>query len=383
MFYVQHLLGVGHLKRASLIAEAMAAAGLDVAVVLGGPQIRGVEFRGCARILLPAVRAADPAFAALVNEQGEPVDDALRDARASRLLSEFGALSPDVLLIEQFPFGRRQFRFELMPLLETARTAARPPRIVSSVRDVLVRKDKPDRNAEMASLARTWFDRVLVHGDPALITLDQTFPEMETIAPIVEYTGYVADQRSRRAVADREAGRGEVVVSVGGGAVGEPLLRAALAARPLTRLADRPWRLIAGPNLPDEVFDRFAWDAPPGVIVERWRDDLPTLLRNCVLSLSQAGYNTIMDIVQARARAVVVPFAEGDQTEQALRARTLAERGVLGVVEARELTPERLAQALDAAMDREPALADVDVSGAETTARIIASLCGEESPEEA
>ena len=46
MFYVQHLLGIGHLKRASLIARAMAAAGLDVSVVLGGREVPGVRLRG-------------------------------------------------------------------------------------------------------------------------------------------------------------------------------------------------------------------------------------------------------------------------------------------------------------------------------------------------
>ena len=41
LFYVQHLLGIGHLKRAEILAEAMAAAGLDVTVAYGGrpPQV--------------------------------------------------------------------------------------------------------------------------------------------------------------------------------------------------------------------------------------------------------------------------------------------------------------------------------------------------------
>ncbi len=79
-----------------------------------------------------------------------------------------------------------------------------------------------------------------------------------------------------------------MIVTAGGGAVGETLLRAALAARPLSRLADRVWRLITGPNLPDRVFEDIAWHRPPGVIIERWRDDLPALFRNCRL-VDRAG----------------------------------------------------------------------------------------------
>lgn len=127
MFYVQHLLGVGHLKRASLLAAAMVEAGLDVAVVLGGRDVAGIDFTGCARIQLPAVRAADESFKILIDDNGQPVDDAWREGRVARLLTEFAALRPDVLILELFPFGRLQFRFELLPLLEAARWPSRAP----------------------------------------------------------------------------------------------------------------------------------------------------------------------------------------------------------------------------------------------------------------
>ena len=61
-------------------------------------------------------------------------------------------------------------------------------------------------------------------------------------------------------------GRDEVVVSVGGGAVGAPLLKAAVAARPRTALADRTWRLLLGENLP--AHDRAALAREEGIVVE-------------------------------------------------------------------------------------------------------------------
>ena len=131
MFYVQHLLGVGHLKRASLIARAMSASGLDVTVALGGPEVEGVDFGGCARVLLPSARAADETFKTLLDEHGEAIDEAWRDSRSARLLHAFEAIDPDVLLVEQFPLGRRQFRFELSPARGRAhRPALAPDRLV-------------------------------------------------------------------------------------------------------------------------------------------------------------------------------------------------------------------------------------------------------------
>ena len=143
LYYVQSLLGVGHVKRASLIAAALQAAGLEVTVVLGGAPVPGITFDGCSRVLLPAVRTLDASFSALVDTAGRPIDDAFRDRRAARLLQEFAAIRPQALLIEMFPFGRGQFKFELLPLLEEAWARPDRPCIVSSVRDARVSKGTP------------------------------------------------------------------------------------------------------------------------------------------------------------------------------------------------------------------------------------------------
>ncbi len=172
-------------------------------------------------------------------------------------------------------------------------------------------------------------------------------------------------------------GRDDVIVSVGGGAVGLPLLEAALLARPLSRLKTHVWRLITGPNLPDAAYDRLAWGPPDGVIVERWRDDLPQMLAGAALSISQGGYNTVMDILAARVRSIVVPFAAGNETEQTFRARRLAERGALTLLAAEDVSPQSLAEAVDDTMASAPSSVQspivIDTTGAKTTARLIAA----------
>jgi predicted glycosyltransferase len=375
MFYVQHLLGIGHLKRASLIARAMAGAGLDVCVVLGGRDVPGIRFDGCARILLPPVRAADETFRVLLDESDAPIDDAWRDHRAARLLFEFEALRPDVLMLELFPFGRRMFSFELLPLLTAARASPEPPKIVCSVRDILARKADPERNRKTVAFARAWLDGIFVHADPRLVTVEQSYPELTELADKLAYTGYVVEPAGPPARPTSPIGADEVIVSTGGGAVGLPLLRAAIAARPLSRLADRTWRLLAGPNLADEAYAALAWSAPEGIVVERWRSDLPALLRGCAVSVSQAGYNTVMDVLAAGARAVLVPFADDAETEQTTRARLLQERGMAVCLDAARLSPEFLAAAIDKALTLTPASVEIDVAGAETTARLVGALC--------
>ena len=79
-----------------------------------------------------------------------------------------------------------------------------------------------------------------------------------------------------------------------------------------------------------------------------------------------------MEILAAGTRAVVVPFAEAGETEQTGRARRLAERGLIGLVEASILTPAALASSIDAADARKPGEnPPIDLDGARKTAAFL------------
>jgi predicted glycosyltransferase len=372
LFHVQHLLGLGHLKRAELLTTAMAEAGLEVTVALGGAPLAAVPFAAGRVAELPPARIAGEDFATLLDAAGRPVDEAWRERRRAALLDLLHTADPDVVLVELFPFGRRQFRFELVPLLEAAQAMPRAPKIAVSVRDVLVAPKRPGRAEEAVATLRRFFDAVLVHGDPKLVPFERTFPAAAEIADLIRYTGYVA--AAPKAV-ESEAGAGEVLVSAGGGAVGAPLLRAALAARKISPLADRTWRLIAGPNLPEPDYAELQRSAPPDVVVERFRNDFPARLATCALSISQAGYNTTLDVLTAGARAVLVPYETPGETEQRLRAELFAERGLLTLLPAAALSPDSLAAAIAAALAKpKPPSAGIDLGGAATTAALVRRL---------
>jgi len=49
----------------------------------------------------------------------------------------------------------------------------------------------------------------------------------------------------------------------------------------------------------------------------------------------------VAEVLQARVRAVLVPFAAGGESEQTLRAQLLAERGICAMVEEAKLSPQR------------------------------------------
>jgi len=371
LVYVQHLLGIGHLARVSRIAAALAKAGADVTLVSGGAVVSGFPPQGVKLVQLPAIRARDMSFSALIDDDGNAIDDVFKANRRDRLIQAFDAVQPDVLIIEAFPFGRRQMRFELLPLLTHARATARPPLIASSVRDILQENRKAGRAEETLTTLRNFFDLVLVHGDPQFARLEETFPLAGEIADRIVYTGLVAGE------AATSPDRFDVVVSAGGGVVGRKLIDAALAAAPGLLGRWPRWCILTGPNFPAAERATLQAGLPAGVVLETFRADFPGLLANARLSVSQAGYNTICDILRAGCPAVLIPFAEGGETEQSDRARRLATLGLAAVVAEDRLTPGSLADAMAAAPA--PRGLTLNLDGAAETARILEQLlerCG-------
>ncbi len=358
LLYVQHLLGIGHLVRAGALARGLEAAGIRVVLVSGGMPVPVLDIGvGVSRFeQLPPVRAADETFKNLVDETGNSVDDAWRARRRERLLAIFHRERPDIVITELYPFGRRQMRFEIEPLLERARTLreqAGLPVIASSVRDILVPPAKAERTDEIIERVRHYYDLVLTHGDGEVIPFERSFTRAGDIAGITRSTGYVVGPVPARQ-GPGAPGYDEVIVSAGGGAVSEDLLQAAIGARALCDLRERVWRVLIGHNYAEAAFLTCRAAAPTGVLVERARSDFTQLLANCALSISQGGYNTVTEILATGARAVCLPFAGGRESEQTLRCRLLAERGVLQVVERDVLCAEQVALAVGRALKSQP-----------------------------
>lgn len=365
-FYVQHLLGIGHLARASRVSRALVDAGFEVTLVTGGAPVAGFPGANIRHVQLPAVVASNSGFSALADLDGNPVDAAFEQARTTQLLDAFHAARPDVVIFEAFPFGRRQVRFELLPLIQAIEAARPRPLLFSSIRDILQENRKPGRDRETVDLIRAHFDGVLVHGAPEFVRLEETFAVAAEIADRVYYTGLVAPDEPEPA-----EDRFDTVVSAGGGAVGSALIQAALDARKI--LNDRSaWCVITGPNLPQSDYNRFEALAGDNVSLFRFRPDFPRLLPSAELSISQAGYNTVCDLLVARCRALLVPFAAGGETEQGVRAEKLEALGLARVVSEEGLTGSTMADAIRAA--RQLVVPDhlpFALNGAAETARVI------------
>ena len=247
LFWVQQLLGSGHLKRALTLARAMADEGLEVTLAAGGMPMASLLPAGFELVQLPAIRTSDPSFAQLVDAEGRPADDALWQERQAGLQRLLALRRPQVLITEMFPFGRRAFRRELLPLLEAAAAMRPRPWRLCSVRDILVRKPAPESYAWMRDLALAHYDRILVHTDPQLIPFDLTFPFAAALRGRLVDTGYVVDAAAAYAGEPRQARPRCWYRPAAGGSAPRFWRRRSRPARA------RPWRRRHGASSPAAI----------------------------------------------------------------------------------------------------------------------------------
>jgi predicted glycosyltransferase len=378
LFYCQHSLGMGHLVRSLTLAEELASR-FRVVLLNGGRFPKGVVVPDGVEVVDLPPLGLDEEGRLVCRDRRRSLERA-RAVRRRTILEAYHEARPRVVLVELFPFGRKKFADELLPLLETARDdeGARPA-VVCSLRDILVGREDQQRYDERAvELANRYFDAVLVHADPRFVRIEESLRSATPLQVPVYHTGFVAPRTARSCnVAPRAARRRQVVVSAGGGVVGESLLRAAADAHAVVWREERlRTRLVAGPFLPEPVWRslRAAADGTPGLSVRRFVRDLSTEIRGSSASVSQCGYNTVLDILRARTPALVVPFGEGTEDEQSRRAARLERLGLVRMLRPEEMTPARLADEIRALGTFEPSALELDLDGARKATRVVDDL---------
>ena len=367
---VTHLLGTGHLSRALTLGRAFAAAGHQVCVASGGFPAPQLSYEGIDLVQLPPLRSDGVDFTRLLTPDGTVAEEAYHAARQQAVCDALRNMHPDVLITELYPFGRRSLKAEFLALLQAAHALPRRPVVLASIRDILAPPSKPKKAIEADAVIAEFYDSVLVHSDPAATRLDISWPVSDMLAGKLHYTGYVAPPAA--APHPECAGGGEVLVSAGGGSVGDTLYETALDAARLT--PDTPWRLLVGGSDAAERIARFKAAGSPAII-EAARPDFRQMLRHAAASVSMCGYNTALDLLQAGTPAVLVPFDAGKEVEQSLRAGSLAPLDGIEVLKTAELAPERLAQAVQDAITAPPrATEGFRFDGAARTVEIAAEL---------
>ena len=274
--------------------------------------------------------------------------------RANLIRSAVADFSPDLLLIDKKPFGVED---ELCAAFEGLPGGAKRPQLVLLLRDIL---DSPASTTQIwrkngyFDAVTAWYDQVLVVGVPQIFDLRSEYQFPSLAAAKLRYCGYIARPPGLRS---RDAVRAElgvqvdeplVLVTPGGGEDGFAMLQATLGGLASLESSQRPrTHIVCGPELADAQCSAIEMQAQRlrGVSLQRFSDDMMSLMAACDVAVSMGGYNTVCELLTLRKRAVVVPRA-CPGLEQSIRAQRMAALGLLRMVDPSVLTPTLLMQAI-------------------------------------
>ena len=372
MFYCQHILGMGHLIRSVEIVRGLIP-DFQICFVNGGQVIEEFEFpREIEVINIPAIKT-DSEFTELT-----PVDDSLtmselETIRTKILLETCDRFQPDILIIELFPFGRRRFSFELIPLMEKAK--AMGAKIVSSVRDIVVTKQNQQRHEEkVCRLINKYFDMLLIHGDPNFVKLNLSFSRVNDLTCPVHYTGYVVQPLPQPQLI---ANKPIILVSVGGGRFGHDLLECVAHTAPILKdKIPHYLQVFTGAFSPDEVLVKLQQITKnlDNITIERYTPNFLNYMQQADLSIGISGYNTTMNILSTGVKAMMMAFQGNNDKEQETRLKKLDSLGRVKMIQPEDLHPEKFAEQIISYLQQDKTELSLNLDGVNNTAKYIKQL---------
>ena len=361
LMYAQDSKGMGHIVRSVTIARHILAAFPKTVAYLATESPIAGDFPlpdRCDYVKLPMRLSLNGGFAPDPEEL--EARDRFRGVR-SRILQEVAlGLSPDLVLVDHEPLGRKgEFRDGLFALKEQSPET----KFVFGLRDIMDGVERTRTLWEELGVydaLENLYDGIAVYGSRDLFDVAKAYAIPPSVRPKLHYCGFVIREPPR---GDPTAIRREhrlpaegplVVATVGGGSDGFPVLDATLDA--VAKLQkERPNLnaiLVTGPLMPSGFQDRLRAKAPRRCRVISRADNFQ-LMAAADAIVSMGGYNSVCEALSLGRPLVIVPRAT-HKIEQQIRAETLAARGLAQWVHPKELDGARLAEALRWALARDP-----------------------------
>jgi predicted glycosyltransferase len=385
IFYCQYVWGMGHLFRSIEVARALA--GHEVILVAGGQEIDVRLPQHVTLVRLPGFYM-DEQFTTLIPEDADRKIEDIQRQRKELLYALCSRHKPDLLIIELYPFGRTLFGFELRPLLDAIRQGRfGKVKVVCSLRDILVeKKDQKAYEARVLNDLNAHFDLLLIHSDPELMPLDETFSRVKDIQVPIFYTGFVAQKarpgagkklRQQLAIGAREK---LIVASAGGGRSGFALLSNLIqAVRLLPNSKQIRLEMFTGPFRDEDEFKKLSAHSSKRIRVRYFTKRFLDFLSAADLSVSLAGYNTCMNLLVTRTPALVYPYLR--QREQPLRVAKIKKYLAMKILHEKDINPNRLGEHIQQMLQTSKLSGSIQINldGAENTAHYLNEQLGSKS----
>jgi predicted glycosyltransferase len=368
--YSHDTLGLGHIRRSLLIAQAVSQSclGATTLMIAGAREAGAFPWAaGVDCLTLPSIQKGDDGRYRSRRLHLSMPD--LVTVRARIIQSALEAFAPDVLIVDTEPRGA--FR-ELEPALSSLRMQGQT-HCVLGLRDV---RDEPSvvrrewLKASSDAAIRDYYDQVWVYGDRSVFDVVKEYDLSAEVASKLRYTGFL-DQTARlefvhpgddgpRLLATLPQER-LILCTVGGGQDGARLARAFVAAE---MPAGTFGLVLVGPQMAADLLDELReLSARSGrVRVLRFLPEPAPLLARADRLVTMGGYNSTLEAISFGKPTLIVPRVK-PRLEQWIRADRFRALGLVDLLHPDDLSPERLGKWLASDYAPRPARDVVDMNG--------------------
>jgi predicted glycosyltransferase len=265
----------------------------------------------------------------------------VKQTREAILKESVLRFNPDLMVVDKRASG---IDGELLPTLHALRENGRHTKLALGVRDIL---DEPERTRKILAgngsfeVIDEFYDEVWIYGSKEIFDTAKEYAFPESIHRKTFYCGYL---KRPTVSTGRNEGPPRVLITTGGGGDGSDIIQAYLTGlSTLPRNIALRTTVIFGPQMPEvcrtELLRRFDYLADVEFL--EFEADITNRYAESDVVVSQAGYNTVCELLSFSRRAILVPRSEPVR-EQLIRARLMAERGFFECIEPQDLTPETL-----------------------------------------
>lgn len=345
LMYSHDTYGLGHIRRSMAIAAAVQEKGVNVLILTGSPIAGrfsfppGVDFvrmpgmiKQSNTVYVPHSIRVDPRHAIHI--------------RRSIIAATAKAFDPHIFIVDKAPLG---LKGEVVPTLEWFKRKRPHAKMVLGLRDILddadsTRKDWAHKGYN--KIVDRLYDEIWIYGRRDIYDPVQEYGFPANIAAKTVYVGYIP-----RSIPDREhppapgksnGRRKKVLVTIGGGGDGYPVLDNWL--RMLEQWPDPPFatQMITGPFLADPLRDGLAERAKHlGVRFATFYKNLEKKIALSDLVVSMGGYNTVCEILSLKKPSLLIP-RNTPRKEQEIRATVLHDHGLVDFLPWDDLAPDTL-----------------------------------------
>jgi len=342
VLYSHDTFGMGNIRRTLLLSQEFITEypGASILIITGSPMIHAFRIpTGIDYIKLPCVDR----FAA---EQYAPrylsgCSEEVKQTREAILRESVLRFNPDLMVVDKRASG---IDGELLPTLHALRQYGRHTKLVLGVRDIL---DEPERTRTVLAgngsfeVIDEFYDQVWIYGSKEIFDTAKEYAFPESIRRKTFYCGYL---KRPTVAAGRKEGPPRVLITTGGGGDGSDIIEAYLTGlSTLPRNVALRTTVIFGPQMPEvrraELLRHFDYLADVEFL--EFEADITNRYAESDVVVSQAGYNTVCELLSFSRRAILVPRSKPVR-EQLIRARLMAQRGFFECIEPQDLTPEIL-----------------------------------------